>query len=66
MRESVTAYIALGANLGDPVAGVRKAMDDLAALDGIALQQRSSRTAARHSRPAGGITSMPLSKFQPA
>ncbi len=42
MRESVTAYVALGANLGDPVAGVRKAMDDIAALDGIALQKRSS------------------------
>ena len=42
MRESVTAYVALGANLGDPVAGVHKAMVDLAALDGITLQNRSS------------------------
>ncbi len=42
MRESVTAYLALGANLGDPVAGVRKAMTDIAALDGITLLQRSS------------------------
>ena len=42
MRESVTAYIALGANLGDPVASVLKAIDDLAALDGITLQKRSS------------------------
>ena len=42
MRESVTAYIALGANLGDPVASVLKAMDDIAALDGITLLKRSS------------------------
>ena len=42
MRESVTAYVALGANLGDPVASVRKAMDDIAALDGITLHKRSS------------------------
>ena len=42
MRESVTAYVALGANLGDPVASVRKAMDDIAALDGITLLKRSS------------------------
>ena len=42
MRESVTAYIALGANLGDPVAGLGKAMDDIAAIDGIALLKRSS------------------------
>jgi 2-amino-4-hydroxy-6-hydroxymethyldihydropteridine diphosphokinase len=42
VRERVTAYIALGANLGDPVASVRKAMEDIAALDGVALQKRSS------------------------
>lgn len=42
MRESVTAYVALGANLGDPVASVRKAMDDIAAIDGITLLKRSS------------------------
>ncbi|MEI7536762.1 MAG: 2-amino-4-hydroxy-6-hydroxymethyldihydropteridine diphosphokinase [Comamonadaceae bacterium] len=42
MNPAVTAYIALGANLGDPAAGVRKAMDDIAALDGIGLQKRSS------------------------
>jgi len=41
VRESVTAYVALGANLDDPVASVRKAMDDLAALDGITLLKRS-------------------------
>jgi 2-amino-4-hydroxy-6-hydroxymethyldihydropteridine diphosphokinase len=42
VRESVTACIALGANLGDPVASVRKAMDDIAALGGITLLKRSS------------------------
>lgn len=42
MRSSVTAYIALGANLGDPGATLVQAMDDLAALDGITLIKRSS------------------------
>lgn len=41
-RPSVTAYIALGANLGDPVASLRKAMDDLAGLAGVNLVKRSS------------------------
>lgn len=41
-RSSVTAYIALGANLGDPVASLRKAMDDLAGLAGVSLIRRSS------------------------
>ena len=38
----MTAYIALGANLGDPVASLRKAMDDLAGLAGVNLVKRSS------------------------
>lgn len=38
----ITAFIALGANLGDPAAALRQAMDDLAQLDGICLRQRSS------------------------
>ncbi len=42
MRESVTAHIALGANLGDPVVSVLKAMDDIAAIDGITPLKRSS------------------------
>jgi 2-amino-4-hydroxy-6-hydroxymethyldihydropteridine diphosphokinase len=42
VRESVTAYVALGANLGDAVASVRKAIDDVATIDGIALLKRSS------------------------
>ena len=42
MRTLVTAYIALGANLGDPVATLARAMDDLAASSGITLIKRSS------------------------
>ena len=42
MRPPVTAYIALGANLGDPVATLARAMDDLAASSGITLIKRSS------------------------
>lgn len=42
MRDLVTAYIALGANLGDPVVALVQAMDDMAALRGITLIQRSS------------------------
>lgn len=42
MRAPVTAYIALGANLGEPGAALVQAMDDMAAIDGIALIKRSS------------------------
>ena len=42
MREPVTAYVALGANLGDAVATVRQAMADLAAIDGVRLLRSSS------------------------
>ncbi|MES2878376.1 MAG: 2-amino-4-hydroxy-6-hydroxymethyldihydropteridine diphosphokinase [Pseudomonadota bacterium] len=42
MREPVTAYIALGANLGEPGAALVQAMDEIAALDGIMLIKRSS------------------------
>jgi 2-amino-4-hydroxy-6-hydroxymethyldihydropteridine diphosphokinase len=41
-RPLVKAYIALGANLGDPVAFLCKAMDDLAGLPGVSLINRSS------------------------
>lgn len=41
-RVSVTAYIALGANLGDAQATVRGAMDDIAKLPGTAVRRRSS------------------------
>ena len=42
MRSSVTAYLALGANLGDPAASVMRAMDAVAAIDGVRLLKRSS------------------------
>ena len=51
MREPVTAYIALGANLGDACATVRHAMAALGGCPGIRLQQASSlyRTAPMES-----------------
>ena|SRR5665647_268038 len=42
MRSSVTAYVALGANLGDPAASLVRAMDDMAAIQGVTLLKRSS------------------------
>ncbi len=42
MRPAVTAYIALGANLGDPGATLLQAMQELAALSGVTLIRRSS------------------------
>ncbi|MDD5336132.1 MAG: 2-amino-4-hydroxy-6-hydroxymethyldihydropteridine diphosphokinase [Rhodoferax sp.] len=42
MRASVTAYIALGANLGDPAANLLQALDDIAAIPGVLLVKRSS------------------------
>lgn len=41
-RPGVTAYIALGANLGDPAASLRRAMDDLSRLPGVSLVKRST------------------------
>ena len=42
MREAVTAYIGLGANLGDARGTVLAAMDAIADLDGLALTRTSS------------------------
>jgi 2-amino-4-hydroxy-6-hydroxymethyldihydropteridine diphosphokinase len=42
LRASVTAYLALGANLGDPAAALLTAMDDIAAIKGVSLLKRSS------------------------
>ncbi len=42
MRPPVTAYIALGGNLGDPGVTLVQAMDDLAAIIGVTLISRSS------------------------
>jgi len=42
LRPPVTAYIALGANLGDPAANLVRAMDAMAAVQGVTLIKRSS------------------------
>jgi len=42
MREPVTAYIGLGANLGDSRATVLQALNAIADLDGVALTRQSS------------------------
>jgi len=42
VRPPVTAYIALGGNLGDPGVTLVQAMDDLAAIIGVTLISRSS------------------------
>jgi 2-amino-4-hydroxy-6-hydroxymethyldihydropteridine diphosphokinase len=42
VRQPVTAYIALGANLGDPAAALCQAMDDLDQVNGITVTRRSS------------------------
>lgn len=42
MLAPVSAYIGLGANLGDPRAAVLAALDAIAALDGVALTAKSS------------------------
>lgn len=41
VRPPVTAYVALGANLGDPKATILKAMNDLALIEGVSLIKRS-------------------------
>lgn len=42
MREPVTAYIGLGANLGDASAAVRHAIRDIATLNAVVLTRQSS------------------------
>lgn len=42
VRAPVTAYVALGANLGNPQATIRKATNDLALIPGVSLIKRSS------------------------
>jgi len=41
-RDPVTAYVALGANLGDALATVRRSMADIGALAGVQLLRSSS------------------------
>lgn len=42
MREPVTAYVGVGANLGDPLAAVLGALDAIADMDQVAMTARSS------------------------
>jgi len=42
MRSSVTAYVGLGANLGDARATVLRAMQEIAGIDGVVLNRRSA------------------------
>ena len=42
MRAAVKAFVALGANLGDPAASVLRAIIDIAAIKGVSLLKRSS------------------------
>jgi len=42
MRARVTAYLALGANLGDPAASLVQAIDAIAAIEGVRLLRHSS------------------------
>jgi 2-amino-4-hydroxy-6-hydroxymethyldihydropteridine diphosphokinase len=42
VRTPIAAYIALGANLGDPGALIVQAMNDIASLGGVSLLHRSS------------------------
>jgi 2-amino-4-hydroxy-6-hydroxymethyldihydropteridine diphosphokinase len=42
LRDVVTAYVALGANLGDAAAAVRAAMDAIGGLPGTRVARRSS------------------------
>jgi 2-amino-4-hydroxy-6-hydroxymethyldihydropteridine diphosphokinase len=42
MRPFVTAFIALGANLGDPGVALRQAMDDLDLVENVKVVKRSS------------------------
>ena len=42
VHPSVTAFVALGANLGDPIAAVAGAMECIAVLEGVCLVRRSA------------------------
>jgi 2-amino-4-hydroxy-6-hydroxymethyldihydropteridine diphosphokinase len=42
MRAAVTAFVALGANLGDPQAAITGAIECMAAIDGVRLIRRSA------------------------
>jgi 2-amino-4-hydroxy-6-hydroxymethyldihydropteridine diphosphokinase len=42
MRDAVVAYVGLGANLGEPVAAVRQALQDLAGVPGVIALRHSA------------------------
>ena len=50
MREAVTAYVALGANLGDAAQAVRDAFEQLSAMAGTSVLARSSIRRQRFAR----------------
>ena len=43
MRAAVTAFVALGANLGDPLAAVAAAIERIGAIEGVRLIRQSAR-----------------------
>ena len=51
-RAPITAFVALGSNLGDPVAQIRRALHTLAALPGTRFVRQSSLY---RNPPAGGL-----------
>ncbi|MCS6786094.1 MAG: 2-amino-4-hydroxy-6-hydroxymethyldihydropteridine diphosphokinase [Thiobacillaceae bacterium] len=51
MHAPVDAYVALGANLGDPVRQILQALDELA---GLPLTRLTARSPLYRSRPVGG------------
>lgn len=52
-RPAVTAYIALGANLGNPAETLLHAMESIAVLDGVSLLQRSALYASAPVQSSG-------------
>lgn len=53
LRPAVTAYIALGANLGEPGETLLLAMEAIAALDGVSLIRRSALYASAPLQSSG-------------
>lgn len=53
LRPAVTAYIALGANLGEPGETLLLAMEAIAALDGVSLIRRSALYASAPVQSSG-------------
>ena len=66
MRDALSAYVALGANLGDAAQAVRDALAHLDALKATRVVRLLRCTAAPLSMPAGPITSTPWPNWRPA